>query len=67
MEMLKPPAETLYETELRALREEDTGKRPQIGCCRQSMSEILLLGGINLQSWTEKRFPLHENIMATMY
>ncbi|KQY94554.1 AAA family ATPase [Paenibacillus sp. Root52] len=28
MEMLKPPAETLYETELRALREEDTGKRP---------------------------------------
>ncbi|SMF84871.1 MoxR-like ATPases [Paenibacillus uliginis N3/975] len=28
MEMLKPPAETLYEKQLRALREEDTGKRP---------------------------------------
>ncbi len=28
MEMIKPPAETLYEKELRALREEDKGKRP---------------------------------------
>src|SRR5262245_20584014 len=28
MEMLKPPAESLYEKQLRALREEDTGKRP---------------------------------------
>lgn len=28
LEMIKPPAETLYEQELRALREEDTGRRP---------------------------------------
>lgn len=28
MEMIKPPAETLYEEQLRALREEDKGKRP---------------------------------------
>ncbi|SFF02337.1 AAA domain (dynein-related subfamily) [Paenibacillus algorifonticola] len=28
MDMIKPPAEMLFEAELRALREEDTGKRP---------------------------------------
>lgn len=28
MEMLKPPAETLYEAELRALQQEDQGHRP---------------------------------------
>lgn len=48
MEMLKPPAETLYEVELRALREEDQGKRPRTGCYLPPMCAILLLAGISL-------------------
>jgi len=28
LDMIKPPAETMYDEELRALREEDTGRRP---------------------------------------
>lgn len=48
MEMLKPPAEILHELELRALREEDQGNVPRIGCYLLPMCAILLSAGISL-------------------
>ena len=64
MEILKPPAETLYETELRALREEDKGKRPPTGYYLPHMCEISLLAGTNPPCWMGKPYRLLVNFMG---